>query len=387
MAEDLSLISEIGARAYRFSIAWPRLFPDGVHREERGFGFYDRLVDGLLERGITPMATLYHWDLPQALQDQGGWPARDTADRFAEYASACYRAYGDRVPMWITHNEPWVSGFLGHYHGIHAPGLRDLLTSLAAIHGMLRSHGAAVAAYRADGQRGQIGITLNLNPTYPASESEADRDAARRSDGYTNRWFLDPVLRGTYPADLLDIYARAVGPLDFIQAGDLAAIATPSDFLGVNYYHRRIVKAAGPESVLPWKVVEPPPGPSVTDAGMESTPETLTDLLVRLRDDYPLPLYITENGCAYDDPVSADGRVHDERRVAFYRGHFEAAHRAIEAGADLRGYFCWSLLDNFEWAMGYAKRFGLIHTDFATQKRTPKDSAVFLRSVIDAHGL
>lgn len=389
---DLDLLSELGVGAYRFSIAWPRLFPDGgTTLNPAGLAFYDRLVDGLLDRGIRPAPTLYHWDLPQPLQDRGGWPARDTVGRFVHYATAVFEALGDRVRLWMTHNEPWMASFIGHLRGVHAPGLRDLQSALRAAHHLLLSHGEAVRAFRASGRPGEIGIVLNLQPTYPATGSAADRDAARGSDGYTNRWFLDPLYLARYPEDTIARFERAGGRVDFVADGDMDIIAEPTDFLGVNYYSCRRVSAAGPApgQEFGWRVEEP--GPDVPRSGMgrEIFPEGLTSLLRRLRDDYgDRPLYVTENGVPYrDEAVDAAGRVPDQRRVAYLREHIEAMHRAIADGADVRGYFVWSLLDNFEWAAGYGPRFGLVHVDYDTLERVPKDSFRYYAQVIRANAV
>jgi beta-glucosidase len=380
---DLDLLADLGVGAYRFSIAWPRVQPDGgPDVDERGLDFYRRLVDGLLERGIRPAPTLYHWDLPQTLQDRGGWAARDTVGRFTDYATAVFDALGDRVPLWMTHNEPWMASFIANLRGVHAPGLRDLQTALRVAHHLLLSHGEVVAAYRADGLAGDIGIVVNLQPTYPASDSEADHVAAYGSDGYTNRWFLDPLYRGSYPADTIERFERAGGRIDFVRDGDLETIAQPTDFLGVNYYSCRRISATGDE--FGWKVEEPPPaGVPRTGMDVEIYPEGLTAILRRVHDDYGDPrIYITENGCPYEEQPAADGRVHDDRRIRFLRDHFAAAHRAIRAGVDLAGYFVWSFLDNFEWAAGYGPRFGLTHVDYVSLERTPKDSFHFYADVI-----
>ncbi|MFA9445057.1 GH1 family beta-glucosidase [Egicoccus sp. AB-alg6-2] len=386
---DLDLLAELGVGAYRFSIAWPRIHPDGgTTRNEAGLDFYDRLVDGMLERGIAPAPTLYHWDLPQALQDRGGWADRDTAYRFAEYANTVFERLGDRVRLWMTHNEPWMASFIGHLRGVHAPGHYDLQTALRAAHHLLLSHGLAVEQFRALGLEGDIGIVLNLMPTYPHTDSEADRDAAWGSDGFTNRWFLDPVFRGSYPQDTVGRFERAGGRVDFVEDGDLATMSQPTDFLGVNYYAPRRVSAVDVE--FGWKVEEPPP-PGVPRTGMDTEiyPEGLTALLQRLQRDYGgIPFYVTENGVPYyDDEVADDGGVHDTRRVDFLRDHFAAAHDAIAAGVDLAGYFVWSFMDNFEWAAGYGPRFGIVHVDYASLARTPKDSFHFYRRVIAANGL
>ena len=386
-AEDVDLMADLGLHAYRFSIAWPRLFPDGSGQlNKAGLDYYGRLVDKLLERGMTPMATLYHWDLPQALQDsQGGWVSRDTASRFGDYAAAAFRGLGDRVPHWITLNEPWVSTFIGHYDGRHAPGVRDLTSALRAGHHLLLGHGLAVDAFRASGLTGDIGITLNLNPVHGATEQPADERAAVLFDGHLNRWFLHPVFRGSYPADMLDHYAILGADLRFIQPGDLAAMARPIDFLGVNYYFRNSVRAAS--DGLRWEAERSVSGDETTSIGWGIDPTGLRDLLTRLREDYPaIPTYITENGCALDDVVGPDGVVHDPRRVAYLRGHIKAVEQAIADGSDMRGYMVWSLLDNFEWSAGYRPRFGIVHVDYETQRRTPKASAHWLSGLIAGNG-
>jgi beta-glucosidase len=358
--EDLDLMAELNVNAYRFSLAWPRIFPDGRRLERRGLEFYDRLIDGLLERGIEPMATLYHWDLPSALD----WRDRDIVDRFAEYAATVFDAYGDRVSSWISINEPWIVGVLGYQLGIHAPGVRDLRASAEVMHHLLLAHGRAAQELAG---RGEIGIAYCLFPHYPETGSDADAEAARLSDGYVNRWFLDPVLKGAYPEDIRQLYEQRVGPLDFVREGDLETIASGSDFIGVNYYTRRVVRAAPGRDPFPWEVVKLGNVP-MTGGDWEIVPGAFTDLLLRLRDDYGLPIHITENGGIYPEPV------HDPGRIEFLRGHLAALHDAIEQGADVRGYYQWSFMDNFEWALGYEPRFGLVHVDYATQARTVKDS-------------
>jgi beta-glucosidase len=380
---DVELLAELGVNAYRFSIAWPRLFPTGrAPLERRGLDHYGRLIDALLERGIEPIVTLYHWDLPQALEDEGGWRSRETAERFAEYARMCFDAYGDRVRWWVTINEPWIVGLLGYLHGLHAPGVKDDVRGEATVfHHLLLAHGRAVEEFRAcvTGTQG-IGITLSLAPHYPASDEEADREAARASDGYVNRWFLDPVLKGSYPDDMRRRYESLIGPLDFIRDGDLLAIPE-SDFLGVNYYARRVMRAASGRTPYPWEVVVSESAPK-TEAGTEITPSAFTDLLVRLRDDYgEIPILITENGAVFGD------RVHDARRIRFIHDHLAAVHDAIEQGVPVIGYCYWSFMDNFEWALGYAQRFGLVHVDYETQERTIKDSGRYYAGVIRANGV
>lgn len=382
--EDVGLMKEIGLRAYRFSISWPRVLPGGRGRvNPPGLAFYDRLVDGLLEAGIEPFPTLYHWDLPQVLQDRGGWPVRVTVDAFAEYADRVSRALGDRVRHWITLNEPFVSAFVGYLHGRHAPGHTDLDEARAASHHLLLAHGRAVEVIRANCPQAQVGIALNLVPHIPASPSTADRAAAWLGDGIVNRWFLDPLAARGYPLDVVQHYRR---PMDFVQEGDLEVIAAPLDFLGVNYYTRRIVRntEVPEEQNLPQQVF---PHPEHTEMGWEVYPEGLYQLLGRLHFDYDFPaLYITENGAAFPDQVGPDGEVHDPKRVAYLRAHLEQVARALDAGIPVRGYFAWSLLDNFEWSYGYSKRFGLIYVDYATQRRIPKTSARWYGRVIAANG-
>ena len=383
-SEDVDLLAGLGIPAYRFSVAWARVMPHGSGRiNSQGIAFYERVVDGLLSRSVRPVVTLNHWDLPQALQDRGGWQNRDTCGRFADYADAVFRALGDRVALWITHNEPWVVSFLGHWKGEHAPGLTDLNAALAVSHHLLLSHSLAVDAYRALGQAAPIGITLNFWPTVPATDREEDARASRIADGYHNRWFLDPLFRGAYPDDMLDIFSQLASAPAWVRDGDLAQISRPIDFLGVNYYTRGRVRADG-RKPLGYAPVEPESlGLPVTHAGAEIVPEGLTELLVRLHTEYgERPIYITENGAPFDDTIAADGQVHDARRVEFLRRHFQAALAARESGVDLRGYFVWSLMDNFEWALGYAERFGIVYVDYPTQRRIPKDSAFFFQSVI-----
>jgi beta-glucosidase len=385
-ADDVELMTDLGLRAYRFSIAWPRIVPEGSGRvEQRGLDFYSRLVDRLLERGITPVPTLYHWDLPQALQDRyGGWTSRETALRFAEYADVVFRALGDRVSMWITLNEPWVAAFIGYWLGVHAPGIRDLGAAVSASHNLLVGHGLALQAYRARQATGQIGITLNLQPAYPATDSDADRAAARLSDGYTDRWFLDPVFGRGYPADMVALYADHGVDTSFAGEEDMRLISGGIDFLGVNYYTRRIV-ATGDEE-LAWTIVREPEDAERTDFDWVVIPEALDDLFARLRNDYPsLPIYVTENGAAYRDVIGPDGAVDDRQRISFLERHIAAAERAIAEGTDLRGYLVWSLLDNFEWAAGYWPRFGIVYVDFGTQRRVPKASAHWYRDWIASH--
>lgn len=385
--EDVRLLQWLGVGAYRFSVAWPRVLPAGRGAiNAAGLDFYDGLVDALLDAGIQPFVTLYHWDLPQALQESGGWAARGTAEAFAEYAGVVAHRLGDRVHHWITHNEPWCVSVLGHEAGEHAPGHRDPAEALRVAHHVLLSHAWAADAVRRNAPGSEVGITLNLTPAAPASEGDADRLAAHRFDGMFNRWFLDPLFRGCYPEDTVADRVRRGHLVDadmpFVQDGDLDAIATPMDFLGINYYSRVIVRAdaAGDPVAVPLH-----PQTKRTEMGWEVFPHGLHELLVRIWREYrPPKIYITENGAAFADRVETGGRVPDARRIEFLRGHFMAAHRALADGVPLRGYFVWSFLDNFEWAHGYTKRFGLYWVDFATQQRIAKDSAFWYREVAAA---
>jgi beta-glucosidase len=391
--EDVALMASLGVGAYRFSLAWPRLQPDGrgpLH--PKGVDFYARLTDELLERGIEPWATLYHWDLPQVLQDAGGWPARDTALRFAEYAARTHEALHDRIGRWITLNEPFCSALLGYAAGVHAPGIRDDAAALRAVHHLLLGHGVAVAAIREQGRDSRLGITLNLYPVDPAGDREADAGAARRIDGLANRIFLEPLLAGRYPDDVVADVA-GITDLSHVVDGDMALIAAPLDFLGVNYYTRHVVRAGGgPGGPSPWPgardVEFVSRGRPTTEMGWEIDPDGLYEVLTRLRRDHPSlpPLVITENGAAFADAPGTDGAVRDRERIAFLEGHLRAARRAMAHGVDLRGYFLWSFLDNFEWAYGYSKRFGIVHVDYGTQRRTPKESARWYSGVIARNG-
>jgi beta-glucosidase len=392
--EDVALMRGLGLNAYRFSIAWPRVQPLGRGAiNAAGLDFYDRLVDGLLEAGLAPMATLYHWDLPQALQDRGGWGSRDTASAFVDYAAAVSMRLGDRVRQWVTHNEPWCIATLGHEQGAHAPGLRDPALALQAAHHVLLSHGWAVPVLRRNAPGAEVGIVLIASHVEPASPSEADRDAARWFDGFFNRWYLDPIFRGAYPADAIEDRVRRgqlpPGPLPFVQPGDLAAIQAPLDFLGLNYYSRAVLSgAAGPAGEPAPRTLAMAPAEALTDMGWEVWPQGLEDVLLRIHREYQPPrIYITENGAAYADGPNGDGRVHDRRRRAFLAGHLKALRRAIAAGVPVAGYYHWSLLDNFEWGHGYTKRFGLVHVDYATQHRTLKDSALYYRDVVAANAV
>jgi beta-glucosidase len=394
MREDVALMRRLGVTDYRFSVAWPRVQPTGRGPAvQKGLDFYRRLVDELRDAGIRPVATLYHWDLPQELEDAGGWPQRETAQRFGEYAGIMADALGDRVATWTTLNEPWCAAFLGYGNGVHAPGRTSPLASLRAAHHFNLAHGWAAQTLRAGLPAGsEISLTLNLHAVRAHTDSPEDLDAARRIDAVGNRVFLDPVFRGRLPEDLVRDTA-AVTDWSFVLDGDLAAAATPIDSLGINYYSPTVVAAGSSESPSPWAGAEehvrflPAPGPR-TAMDWPVDADGLHELLIRLRDDLPgVPLVITENGAAYDDYADPSGEVHDPERVAYLHAHLSAVHRAIGEGADVRGYFLWSLLDNFEWAYGYSKRFGIVHVDFATQRRTFKDSAHWYADVIARGGL
>ncbi|HYK04322.1 MAG TPA: GH1 family beta-glucosidase [Thermoanaerobaculia bacterium] len=380
--EDVALMKELGLTTYRFSVSWSRILPEGTGRvNQGGLDFYRRLVDELLAAGIAPNATLYHWDLPAALDDRGGWLNRDVAEWFAEYADVMFRALDDRVTMWATLNEPWVVTDGGYLHGPLAPGHKNLWEAPRATHNLLRSHAKAVQAYRASGKN-QIGLVVNLEPKYPASDSREDAEAVKRADAYMNRQYLDPVFLGSYPQELIDGYGEAWPE---ISAADLEEIRTPIDFLGINYYKRGITKAD--DSVIIERAARVDnPRTTVTEVGWEVFAEGLTKTLTWVRDRYgDLPLYITENGAAfYDPPVAFNGRIEDPLRVDYLRDHIRAVRTAMRQGVNVRGYYVWSLLDNFEWALGYAKRFGIIHVDYETLKRTPKASARYYADVIKA---
>ena len=378
-AEDVALMVELGVDTYRFSFAWPRIQPTGSGpANPEGVAFYDRLLDALLEAGITPCPTLFHWDTPQALQDRGGWLERDITDRFADYAAILVERFGDRVPMWGTINEPVVVTMLGHALGTHAPGLRLLYDALPVAHHQLLAHGRAVQALRAGGAR-TIGIVSNHAPTWPASDRPEDVEAARLYDDLVNWLFADPVLLGRYPEGLGDLMP---GPVE----ADLEVIGGALDWFGLNHYNPTRVGAAAEGDDLPF-TTWPIEGPPLTDFGWPVVPEAFENILLTLQRRYGdalPPVYITENGCSYADGPGPDGQVHDARRIAYLDGYLRALQRAREQGVDVRGYFLWSLLDNFEWAEGYSQRFGLVHVDFATQRRTPKDSFRWYADVIAA---
>ena len=388
--DDAELMADLGIGAYRFSVAWPRVQPEGSGpANRRGLDHYRRLVDALNRRDIAPVVTLYHWDLPQTLEDAGGWPQRDTALRFAEYAEIVADALRGEVALWITLNEPWVSAWLGYGNGIHAPGKADDALALAATHHLLLAHGLAL-----DAMRVPAGIALNLQPAVPASDAAEDVRAARLADLHMNALYLDPLFGRGYPQELVEHYAEA-SDFGFVRPGDQETIARPIDFLGVNYYRRHTVSARPrsepgaeelPGSLGAWSIA--PPGIPVTSMGWPVEPEALTDLLTRVQRGYaPSRILVTENGAAYDDRIGPEGKVGDDERIAFLRDHVEAARAALGAGVPLEGFFVWSLLDNFEWAEGYSKRFGLVYIDYPSQARIPKGSATWYGEVARLQGV
>ncbi|MFZ6693422.1 GH1 family beta-glucosidase [Undibacterium sp. SXout20W] len=380
--EDLDLARDLGVKAYRFSVSWPRIFPVGTGEiEERGLEFYDRLVDGIIERGMEPWLTLYHWDLPQALQLQGGWKSRATVDAFNNYADVVSRRLGDRVKHWITHNEPWCSCIMGYYEGVHAPGETSLQSALQACHHVLLSHGQATKIIRTNVPGAQIGITLSLHPIIPASDNAADLAAKVRHDGMRNRWFLDPLYGRGYPQDTVSLMGELCPQ---VFDNDMEDIAMPTDFLGVNYYFPEVVKDAPGTYPFNVEIVETP-NVERTAFGWQVAPEKMTELLLRIQADYaPANIYLTENGSTYDDVFNAAGEIIDEQRKRYLARHLVAALDSVKAGVNLNGYFVWSLLDNFEWAQGYLRRFGLTYIDYQTQRRILKESgkwfARFLKS-------
>jgi len=383
--EDVALMKTLGLKAYRFSISWPRIIPQGRGAlNQKGLDFYSRLVDALLEASIAPFVTLYHWDLPQALQNLGGWANRDVAYYFSDYVAVIARALGDRVIYWTTLNEPWVVAWVAHGWGEHAPGLRNPKVALQVAHHLLLAHGLAVDVLRdLTKPYAQIGIVLDLSPVHPASENPNDFIAAERADGFRNRWFLDPLFRGSYPVDMLDLYGNLAPE---IKPGDMAQISRRLDFLGVNYYTRLVVTYDPKQEfhVRPVRVQTS----EYTEMDWEIYPQGLYELLVRLACEYKVPaIFVAENGAAFNDVLSTDGRIHDEKRIQYLQAHIREAHRAIQDGVPLKGYFVWSLLDNFEWTYGYTKRFGIVYVDYKTLRRIPKESAYWYAKVIENNGL
>ena len=378
--EDLDIARDMGLGAYRFSIAWPRIFAQvGGKPNERGLDFYSRLVDGMLERGLQPWATLYHWDLPQFLQDRGGWNERATVDAYLAFVDAVTRRLGDRVQHWITQNEPWCTAMIGNFEGVHAPGLTDFKTALQVCHHVLLAHGKAVPLIRANVPGAQVGISLSLHPVRAATDSAADQAAAARHDGLRYRWFLDPLYGRGYPADTM---AQVGNAAPAVMPGDMEAIAVPTDFLGVNYYFPETIADAPGCEPLDTRVLAPY-GVETTALGWEVAPQGMAELLARIEQDYhPGDMYITENGSCYDDEVDAVGEIDDAGRRSYLQRHLLALKDAIASGVRVKGYFAWSLIDNFEWAEGYLRRFGLVHIDYATQRRRLKASGKWYRAFL-----
>jgi beta-glucosidase len=389
--EDIKIIKELGCKFYRFSIAWPRIIPDGRGKvNQAGIDFYNRLIDELLNNGIHPLVTLYHWDLPTALPNT--WLERGVVDAFSEFTTVATRAFGDRVIDWVTINEPWCASFLSYKLGIHAPGLQDTCKAIQAAHHQLLAHGKAVSVLRSECPQAHVGIALNLSPFYPATQSLPDCEATRYGDGELARWFLDPLYGRGYPADILNDLQKSgvlkTIDLEFVSAGDMDIISVPTDFIGINYYSRNVVKASAtwPENPVMFEHGE---DKSVerTEIGWEIYPKGLFEVLERVHRDYaPAEILITENGASYGDGPGIDGQVHDQKRIDYLRSHLEQVYRAIQAGIPVKGYYLWSLMDNFEWSLGYSQRFGIVHVDYQTQKRTVKDSAKWYSRVIEKNG-
>lgn len=382
--EDVALMKELGLKAYRFSISWPRIFPQGKGPlNPKGMDFYHRLVDALLAAGIVPFPTLYHWDLPQALQEMGGWANRDTALLFAEYCATVVDRLGDRVKAWIIFNEPWVFTIAGHLWGIHAPGIRDAGIALRTTHVVNLAQGLAARAVRATGRAEAVGTAFSIFGVYPASDSQADHAAAERFHGFYNLWFLEPIQNGRYPpAHLRGLPREAMG----VRPEDMDTVRAPLDFIGINLYTRMVVAHDPRDADLGIRIV-PTPNAERTDMGWEVYPEAIHQAIMRLWRDYQRPIYITENGCAYNDPPTQGNSVNDERRVHFLERYIAQVGRALQDGADVRGYFAWSLLDNFEWSEGYSQRFGLVYVDYPSQRRIIKRSGYWYRDLITSNRL
>ena len=389
--EDVALMASLGMQAYRFSVSWPRILPNGGSQiNQKGLDHYDKLVDGLLAAGIRPFVTLYHWELPQTLQNLGGWPERQIVDHFVSLADVVSRRLGDRVKNWITHNEPWCTSMLSHQVGLHAPGWKNWPAALRAAHHVLLSHGLAVPVIRANVPQAEVGIAPNYEPAYPLTNSLEDLEATRIWDGYYIRWFNDPLFGRHYPADMVAYYtAQKYLPngLDFVQPDDMQKIAVPIDFIGINNYTRQIM--SGKVSLDTFQTAASPnPSATYTEMNWEVYPDGLYDLLNRLHFDYRAPkIYITENGCSYSDGPDENGRIADTRRIDYFRQYLAGVHRAIGNGVPVAGYFIWSFMDNFEWSLGYSQRFGIVYVDYKTQQRLPKDSAYWYKNVISHNQL
>ncbi len=384
--EDVNIMKEIGIKSYRFSISWSRIFPDGKGEpNKKGMDFYRNLVNLLNENEITPAVTLYHWDLPQKLQDIGGWTNREVVDLFVQYARYVFKELGEKVPVWITFNEPWVSSFIGYWYGGHPPAISDLSLALQAAHNLMLAHGRTVRAYREMGMKGKIGISLNLNPVYPASENENDLFAANRYSEFYNKWFLEPILKGKYPEQLLELFSN-YATLPNHDNVDMDVIHTPIDFLGVNNYS--FTSVVYDANKLPLQVTFAETGKAKTDTGWEIYPEGIYDLLLYLHQEYNgIKIMITENGAAFKDVIDNDGKVNDDERISYLNDHIAEIYRAMKAGVNLAGYYLWSFMDNFEWRLGYSKRFGLVYIDYETQKRIIKKSGFWYKKVIERNGI
>lgn len=381
--EDVELMTGIGINAYRFSVSWPRIFPEKGKYNKKGMEFYKRLVNELCDKDIMPTVTLYHWDLPIWAYEMGGWLKRDSVKWFEEYAVKVFEELNDSVKLWITHNEPYCSSIYSYYEGVHAPGHKNSREALIVAHHLLLSHGTAVEAFRKfNFKNSKIGITLNLTPSYPATGSKEDIEAASRSDGHSIRWFLDPIFKSCYPEDMKKVYKEFIGDFDFIRDEDLQKISIINDFLGVNYYSRDLIEFSKDSEL---NIRKTHGNFERTEMDWEIVPESLYDLIIRLRKEYTrIPIYITENGAAFNDRITKDGKVHDNRRIDYLRKHFKKVVELNQKGADIRGYFIWSLMDNFEWQHGYSKRFGIVFIDYQTQKRILKDSAIWYRDLIQS---
>ena len=389
--KDIGLMKKLGLKAYRFSISWPRILPKGRGKvNQKGLDFYSRLVDGLLEAKIVPFATLFHWDFPQILEDEGGWAVRSTAEAFVEYTDIITRALGDRVKNWITHNEPAVVAWLGYETGDHAPGKKDITLALRSAHHLLLSHGWSVPIIRRNSSDSEAGIVLNIGWKVPASNSAMDRELARLDDGRWFRWFSDPVYGRGYPSDMVEHFSKAGAlpkGLDFVQAGDMNVIAVPTDFIGLNYYSRNLHRADAPDNDPQIDFLLPKTPENWTEMDWENYPDGLSGSLSRVYFDYlPRKIYVTENGASYSTAPDENGNIPDVHRTNYLKTHFAAAYRAIQAGVPLAGYFVWSLMDNFEWSFGYAQRFGIVWVNFETQERILKDSAKWYKTVIKKNG-
>ena len=382
--EDVALMKELGLGGYRFSIAWPRIFPQGKGEvNEKGLDFYSRLVDELLRAGITPFPTLYHWDLPQALQDEGGWANRDTAQHFADYCGTVVERLGDRAKSWIIFNEPWIFTVIGYLGGIHPPGERDPELMLRTTHIANLAQGLAVRAVRATGKAESVGTAFNMVGVYPASDSDEDRAAAERMHGFTNVWFVETVQNGRYP----DAYVDGTKPERLgVQPGDMETVKAPLDFIGINLYSRTVAANNPDDRNLGVRIINPP-DVERTEFSSEVYPEAIHQAIMRIWKDYRRPIYITENGCSYGDGPNEEGVVNDDRRISYLQRHIAQVGRAIREGADVRGYYQWSLMDNFEWGFGYGQRFGIVYTDYATQRRIIKKSGYWYRDLIAANRL